>query len=189
MKKKKTTLIAAAAVLVILLGVLAVVKRDSASRESAENRKETLLDLTAADISAVSYSAKDSEEVSFARRDGTWYCVTDETVNPDQTQVGILAASLTGSGLTQVLEKVEDPGLYGLADPSYEVDLTDTDGKTYHISVGNVNEMTGDVYVNLDGDEKTVYAVSPGLIANLDKTLPDYLPEETASSGESPADN
>lgn len=185
MKKKRTTLITAAAVLAVLIIALWAVKRGTAEYEAKSGRKETLLSLTAADLSGVRYRAEGREEVSFIREDGHWYYEPDRSIEPDQTKVGVLASSMTGIGLTQTLENVKEPGTYGLAEPHYDVVLTENDGTVRHLQIGDTNRTTGDVYVMMDEDSSTVYAVSPGLLSDLDKSAADYMPDETESAAES----
>ena len=83
------------------------------------------------------------------------------------------------------MENVRDPAQYGLDKPSYTVQLTDTDGKKTMIAVGSVNDTTNDVYVYLNDDASTVYAVSTGLLTDLDYDLSYF--KETSDSGASSA--
>ncbi len=106
----------------------------------------------------------------------------------DQTKaVGMMSnlASLTA------VEKFETDKLadYGLDKPKYTMTLTDSDGKTYSVKVGNKATTTPRYYVLMNDDTKTVYLVQNSivdmLIANI--AIPAYvasptpLPTATAS--------
>lgn len=106
----------------------------------------------------------------------------------DQTKaVGMMSnlASLTA------IEKFETDKLvdYGLDKPKYTLTLTDSDGKTYSVKVGNKATTTPRYYVLTNDDTKNVYLVQNSivdmLIANI--AIPAYvasptpLPTATAS--------
>ncbi|MDO4619638.1 MAG: DUF4340 domain-containing protein [Lachnospiraceae bacterium] len=178
MKKKKRIRNLACGVLVLLalLLVMIFVKKKS----EVTVTRETLTGLTVDKLKTIAYKKKGSEEVSFTRNRGLWEYNGSENFTVDQTKVGTLASSLTGNGLSRKLEDASDLEQYGLADPAYEISLTTRDGEEIVIHVGAINEMTNDVYVLLGDDSKTVYAVSAGLLTNLDKTRVDY--EEAVES-------
>ncbi len=106
----------------------------------------------------------------------------------DQTKaVGMMSnlASLTA------IEKFETDKLadYGLDKPKYTLTLTDSDGKTYSVKVGNKATTTPRYYVLINDDTKNVYLVQSStvdmLVANI--AIPAYvasptpLPTATAS--------
>lgn len=97
-------------------------------------------------------------------------------LNLDQNMVSRLAASVTGIGVTSVING-EDPAAYGLEEPSSVLIITDTDGMTTEIRIGMQNEMTQDVYCVLNGDRETVYAVKPSILDLADLSLEDYIKE------------
>lgn len=98
----------------------------------------------------------------------------------DQTKaVGMMSnlASLTA------VEKFETDKLadYGLDKPKYTMTLTDSDGKTYSVKVGNKATTTPRYYVLVNDDTKTVFLVQNTtvdmLIANI--AIPAYVASPT----------
>ena len=57
---------------------------------------------------------------------------------------------------------------YGLEDPVYTVELSDSKGNTHQISIGNV---TGDTYYATVDDSQTVYTVSAAVMEDLQYSL------------------
>ncbi len=106
----------------------------------------------------------------------------------DQTKaVGMMSnlASLTA------IEKFETDKLadYGLDKPKYTMALTDSDGKTYSVKVGNKATTTPRYYVLVNDDIKTVYLVQNSIVDMLISNIaipayvasPTPLPSPTAS--------
>ena len=185
-RNRRARLLAGAAVLLVLVAVLVVAQKKSADYEASESSGSgTLMDLTADRIKSIAYTKTGSDEVAFTRSEGQWSADGDAAFPVDQTKANTLASTMTGVSVTKKMENVRDPAQYGLDKPSYTVQLTDTDGKKTMIAVGSVNDTTNDVYVYLNDDSSTVYAVSTGLLTDLDYDLSYF--KETSDSGASSA--
>ena len=99
----------------------------------------------------------------------------------DQVAVSALASSLTGVRLYRTITDVTDLKQYGLDEPRYQVEITDTSGAVTRITVGAYNETAGKLYCLLGDDRETVYAVSPALAGSLTKTADEYRRNESES--------
>ena len=98
-----------------------------------------------------------------------------------QVAVSALASSLTGVRLYRTITDVTDLKQYGLDEPRYQVEITDTSGAVTRITVGAYNETVGKLYCLLGDDRETVYAVSPALAGSLTKTADEYRRNESES--------
>ncbi len=112
-----------------------------------------------------------------------------QSLATDQTKaVGMMSnlASLTAVETFET-DKLAD---YGLDKPKYTMTLTDSDGKTYSVKVGNKATTTPRYYVLVNDDTKMVYLVQSStvdmLIANI--AIPAYVasPTPTATATASP---
>lgn len=190
-KKKLTTLGICAAALAALCIVFVVVKQraDAYEEKESEDSTETVFDITADQIDEITYTTADGTELQFTKDDdGNWTDKSDGTVL-DQTKVGTLASSFTGVSLTQKITDVSDLSEYGLDSPVYTCSFTDSDGTTTKFYLGNTNDTASVIYLYIDGDPSTVYAVSTGITSQIESktSMDDYLPDSTASDSVSEA--
>ena len=165
-----TALIFFLLLLAVLLVFRAYLRRENERKAipTLEGR-EMIIPFTADQISAFSLFMGDEERFSYRREDGRWIQVSDPDAQIDQTEVGKLAASLTGVPVTGVIENVTDLSQYGLLDPAMRLTVTASSGDTVVLEIGDVNDMTQDVYCLKPGHGEnagyTVYAVSAALTA------------------------
>lgn len=198
-RQRRSLLVVLAAVLAILTGAWFALARSGAVRENGMDGMEVLTDLTADQIAGIRYQAAGSEPVAFTRVDGRWQLAggaeqaaalmdssNDQTATLkddaiDQVAVSALASSLTGVRLYRTITDVTDLKQYGLDEPRYQVEITDTSGAVTRITVGAYNETAGKLYCLLGDDRETVYAVSPALAGSLTKTADEYRRNESES--------
>lgn len=140
--------------------------------------EQTASDLTEEELEAEA----EGSTISFTREEGQWVSDTAPSMEVDQTTVGTTASSLTGITLSQTIEGVTDLAQYGLDTPIYGISITDMDGNTTTIALGDTNATTSTIYAYLNGDTSTVYAISTGITANLSKTLNDYEAESDSEA-------
>ena len=149
-RQRRNLLIVLAVLLAVLTGVWFGLTRSGSVHESGMDGIEVLTDLTADQIAGVYYQAAGSEPVAFTRIDGQWHwagdaeqetALKDNTI--DQAAVSALASSLTGVRLYQTITDVTDLKQYGLDEPQYQVEITDTSGAVTRIAVGAYNETAG----------------------------------------------
>lgn len=101
----------------------------------------------------------------------------------DQTKaVGTMSVLASMTSLDRfTTDKLAD---FGLDQPKYTMVLTDKDGKTYVLKVGNQSPANPRYYGLVDDDTTTVYVLSKDLIDGLIKqiTQPPYVPSPTPSA-------
>ena len=182
-RQRRSLLVVLAAVLAILTGAWFALARSGAVRENGMDGMEVLTDLTADRIAGIRYQAAGSEPVAFTRVDGRWQLAggAEQAAAIDQVAVSALASSLTGVRLYRTITDVTDLKQYGLDEPRYQVEITDTSGAVTRITVGAYNETVGKLYCLLGDDRETVYAVSPALAGSLTKTADEYRRNESES--------
>ena len=175
MKKKMTVLLFALGVLCVLTGVFFLVKSRSAAYEEEQKvHYDTLIDLTANKIARIEWETSDGEKLAFAREGGEWKYEYDESITVDQEKANLLASGMTGVSVYQVIPDVKDLAPYGLDAPAYRISVTDRDGNTTNVLIGDNNETAGSVYAALSGETGTVYSVQPSIKAALEKKLSDF---------------
>ena len=175
MKKKMTVLFCAIGVLCVLSGVFFLVKsRSAAYEESQKTHYDTLIDLTANNIARIEWETSDGGKLAFARESGVWKYEYDESLQVDQEAVNLLSSGMTGVSVYQVIPDVADLAHYGLDAPAYKISVTDRDGKTTTVLIGDNNETAGSVYAAYEGEPDTVYSVQPSIKAAVEKKLSDF---------------
>ena len=179
MKKKVILLICAVCILAALIGVYSVVRSSSTAEEEA---KDTLFELTADRIQAISWTSDDGETLSFHRVDGQWSYDDKPELELDQTEMNTLCSGVTGITVYQTLEDVTDLSQYGLDVPQYVLKVTDTEGKMVEVALGDENDAVNSLYVYKDGDDKTVYSVMASLKTAIAKHLSDLEAAEDSST-------
>ncbi len=175
-KKKSRSLVIALAVLLAMVCILLIVQRKADDYENQDNTV-TLIDVTADEITAVGVTA-DGVEMSFTLEDDTWINDQDETLKIDESQVNLLTASLTGVSVSETMTEVEDLEQYGLGDAAGSYQITTKDGEEITIHVGDTNSTASTVYVYLNDNTETVYAVSTSIYTHLYDVVDDYIEEE-----------
>lgn len=183
MKKKAFILIGAFAVLVALIGIYFAVKGKS---DTAEEEKETLIGLTANRIQTISWTPEGGDTLSFSRIDGRWSYDGDRDFNVDQNAMNTLCSGVTGITVYQTLENVSDLSQYGLDDPEYTLQVTDTEGNVTEVAIGDTNDAVNSLYAYKNGDNTRIYSVMASLKTAIAKQLSDLEAAEDSSGEEHP---
>ena len=186
MKKKQRiiSLIAAAGVLALLCLCLFLMRKRN--RQESQALKEMIIPFTVDQMKMISVKSG-SSYAAFEKDAGIWKCISDPELHPDQTKVGVLAASVTGVSVTRALDSPGDLSDYGLDDPEKTLTVRKIgEDEEVVLKIGDINDTTMDVYCLKDG---TVYAVSTALLSCLDYDEEYYRAEEDsgAEDAESPA--
>ena len=168
MKNKKAVpiLIAVLAVLlVVYFGLQSWNKKQEEEEESGESILVTELD--ADTITAVSYNVGNGE-LAFEKQDDTWYYAEDKDFPLDQSYLQNIVDGMCAITADRKLEDGDALADYGLEEPAYTVQLTDSEGNTTQIGFG---DLTGDnYYVNVNGSDQ-VYTVVSTALDDLQYTL------------------
>ncbi|NLE75159.1 MAG: DUF4340 domain-containing protein [Chloroflexi bacterium] len=110
--------------------------------------------------------------------------IQEPTQEPaDNLRVHSTVDALAGLSASRALTDVTDLGTYGLAAPSWEVDITLLGGESLSLHVGDQNPAGSQYYVQREGDP-AVYLVYRSSIESLQRlaTEPPYQPTPTPTS-------
>lgn len=173
MKKKKS--------LFILLGILVVLlfvyfglqawneRREQQAEEEEKASEVRVTDIDADAIEAISFDVGNGE-MSFVKEEDTWYDASDRDFPLDQTYPENMVNAMGQLTADRELSGGDELADYGLEEPAYTVELTESDGTVTDIYFGNT---TGDYYYVTVNDTGTVYTVSTTAIEDLNYTLDD----------------
>lgn len=173
MKKKKGLLL-----LLLLLAVLLAAyfglrsfngKQEEKGKAEEEASKAAVTQTDPEEITAITYDVGNGE-MSFVREDGTWYVSDDKDFPLTQSYPEDMASDVGQITADRRLEDGDALSDYGLDEPVYTVEYTDSAGETTSVHFGN---MTGDQYYVNVGDSDTVYTVDSTVIDSLNYTLAD----------------
>lgn len=161
-------------VLCVLLAVyFALYSWNSRQKEKEKAREEAgiihVTDTDAAEITAFSYNMGNGH-LSFERRDGQWYYTEDEDFPLDQSVPEQIAGEMGQITADRELKDGDDPADYGLDEPQYTMEYTDTSGDTITVELGN---LTGDYYYARVSGSDSIYTVPSSLTEDLNYTLDD----------------
>lgn len=161
MKAKQKSLALLAGLLALLAGALALVSCQN-SRAAAESgaQAEGTIDLSvfsAGAVEAIRYEYE-GETIELVLQGGQWVLANDPGYHISQTTVQAMADALCGLTAKRSIENVTDDSVYGLDAPAQTVTAA-AGGRTVTLRFGSENALTGDRYLQLEGDA-AVYTVA-----------------------------
>lgn len=173
MKRRKGLIIMLCVLCVLLAVYFALYSWNSRQKEKEKAREEAgiihVTDTDAAEITAFSYNMGNGH-LSFERRDGQWYYTEDEDFPLDQSVPEQIAGEMGQITADRELKDGDDPADYGLDEPQYTMEYTDTSGDTITVELGN---LTGDYYYARVNGSDSIYTVPSSLTEDLNYTLDD----------------
>jgi Domain of unknown function (DUF4340) len=142
---------------------------------SADKSLEDLRDravLHATSEEAASFTLKNSSgEIAASKKDSEWQLTTPGEARADESAVNSLLAAVTTAKMASVAsEKPENPGKYGLANPSITFAVTDGKGQTTTLLVGKKEDNT---YFARDTSRPTIFTIDEDLHKKLVETYGD----------------
>ena len=196
MKTKQLLLIALLAVVALLAaGLVAVRSLDTEEADSASDEID-LAPFAPADIEAFGYTfggetlefaSKETpaEDESSSETETTWYLTDDPDYELDQSAISTMLVVL---GNLPAQRQFENPGEdYGFDEPILTAWVT-AGGETYAWTLGAENSVTGSMYLQVQGQEDTVYLVSVSALSALESTKIELAaPAPTPEPTEEPA--
>ncbi|MDO4296657.1 MAG: DUF4340 domain-containing protein [bacterium] len=170
MKKKKNPLFLALGVLVVL-GVcqIGIEKGKEAQQKKEEENKEYVL--TMENVTALSYQS-DGTVLSFEKNGDTWSYAEDAEFPLNELKITNIETDALEIEPVRVLEDADAWSEYGLEEPEKWVQLTDANGESKKILIGN--ETDSNYYISIEG-ENTVYTTASGLADDLYGDLYDLI--------------
>ncbi len=135
----------------------------------------------------------DSTKVAMTKDAGGVWTIVDATnsqdLATDQTKASTAVNSMAALVAADKFE-TDKPADFGLDAPKYKLVLTDSDGKTYTLQIGNAAVANQRYYVQVNDDTKNVYVIAKDSIDALTGLIigPAYVasPTPTATSTSTP---
>lgn len=196
MKTKQLLLIALLAVVALLAaGLVAVRSLDTEEADSASDEID-LAPFAPADIEAFGYTfggetlefaSKETpaEDESSSETETTWYLTDDPNYELDQSAISTMLVALGNLTAQRQFENTGED--YGFDEPILTAWVT-AGGETYAWTLGAENSVTGSMYLQVQGQEDTVYLVSVSALSALESTKIELAaPAPTPEPTEEPA--
>lgn len=196
MKTKQLLLIALLTVVALLAaGLVAVRSLDTEEADSASDEMD-LAPFAPADIEAFGYTfggetlefaSKETpaEDESSSETETTWYLTDDPDYELDQSAISTMLVALGNLTAQRQFENTGED--YGFDEPILTAWVT-AGGETYAWTLGAENSVTGSMYLQVQGQEDTVYLVSVSALSALESTKIELAaPAPTPEPTEEPA--
>ena len=175
MKTKQRTLAVLLALVLALGGLLWLITRSNAAEEAASSAAAE------GSILLSSFAAGDAEQIRYTYQDktltlncdsGSWTLADDPDYHLDASACNTMVTAL--ASLNAKRQLTAQPGEdYGLADPVVTVTVTAA-GETKTFAFGSQNPVTGDLYVQKNGDD-AIYTVSGNKAVCFEQTKADLF--------------
>lgn len=202
MKTKQLLLIALLAVVALLAaGLVAVRSLDTEEADSASDEID-LAPFAPADIEAFGYTfggetlefaSKETpaEDESSSETETTWYLTDDPDYELDRSAISTMLVALGNLTAQRQFENTGED--YGFDKPILTAWIT-AGGETYAWTLGAENSVTGSMYLQVQGQEDTVYLVSVSALSALESTkielaAPAPTPEPTEEPASEPEED
>lgn len=173
MKKKKGMIVLILVLIVLLAVYFGLQTWNSSQEEQGQEAEEAsqihITETDGEDITALSFSVGNGD-LAFEKQDGTWVYTPDPDFPLAQSYPEDIAAAVGDITADRKLENGDTLADYGLDDPQYTIEFTDTEGNVTSLYFGN---MTGDYYYVTADDEGIVYTVASTALDTLNYTIED----------------
>lgn len=174
---KSRGLIVAIIVLAALTGTLYWSNHRKPAETNVSASAETppkILALNQADITGIAIRKKGGEELTLAKNDaGKWQITVPKQLPADQDAVSSLLSTLSSLNSDRLIEeKAANLAQYGLAQPSFELDVTEKGKKTDKLLIGDDTPSSSAAYAAVVGDPR-VFTLASYNKNSLDKSAKD----------------
>lgn len=170
-KRTRTLCLLVGAVVLLLVAYFGIRGFNKNQEKKAEKEaKASEIYLTKMeDVTEIRYNIGNGEQVFVKESDSdNWEVEAQPDFPLAQTYPEQIASDFGTLKAERELKDADQLSDYGLEDPVYTVELSDSKGTTHKISIGNV---TGDTYYATVDDSQTVYTVSAAVMEDLQYSL------------------
>lgn len=182
MKKKKIQLLVLVFLCLLCVGAYLFVKNmEFAQEETLSAQQVTVTDFDSGDVTALSVTG--DHNMNFVKEEDKWVNADDREMTLDQNQISSLVNNIAGMATESVVEEPEDLSEYGLDNPVRTIKAEMKDGSSVIIYVGNQNDLTGDYYIRLEGEDR-LYGISSYVVTAFDKDPEEFIEETTEETTE-----
>lgn len=169
-------LLIAIVIFAALAGVLYWSDHRKPSAEAAQPDADAapqILKLDQNSITRLGLKKQETPAIELAKSGSVWKITDPKPFAADQTTVSSMLSTLSSLNSDRLVEdKATDLQRYGLASPSFELDITEKDNKTQRLLLGDNTPAGSDVYASLAGDPR-VFTIAAYHKTNLDKSVND----------------
>ena len=176
MRQKKTLMI----LILVFAGLLALYAGITFYQKNQSARKISSGQLTVKNMKAItSISYNNGQDLSFVKKDGTWYYEKDSAYPLEQSYLNTMASQFQKITAVRRLKNGDSLKDYGLEKPAYTIKGKDKEGTKTTYYIGNAS---GDNYYLTLDDKSEIYTVSADLLSNLSYSLKDMMKTDTFPS-------
>ncbi|HLV87617.1 MAG TPA: DUF4340 domain-containing protein [Candidatus Sulfotelmatobacter sp.] len=145
---------------------------DEVSSKSAD--APSILKLDEGGITKLEIKKKGADSIVLSRTSAnSWQIVEPEHLPADESSVSSVLSSISSLNSQRlVVDKATDLKSYGLDEPSLEADISEKDGKSQKLLIGDDTPTGGSVYAALAGDPR-VFTIASYSKTSLDKSVND----------------
>ncbi len=157
-------------VLLIGVGLYVLFTRQTSTDTRKVNPSESkLVGIEARDIDKVAITPQDGKRVVLERSGAAWRLAEPVNGAADSMQVDSLLREIADLASARQVDLKET----GVESPSFRIEITDRNGKTRKLDVGNRATVGDNLYVRLDGRDKAE-VVAAGIYEQLEKPYTTY---------------
>lgn len=173
MRQKRTLMI----LILVSAGLLALYAGITFYQKSQSAKKSSSGQLTVKNMKAItSISYNNGQNLSFVKKDGTWYYEKDSEYPLEQSYLSTMASQFQKIAAVRRLKNGDSLKDYGLEKPAYTIKVKDKEGTETTYYIGNAS---GDNYYLTLDDKSEIYTVSADLLSNLSYSLKDMMKTDT----------
>jgi hypothetical protein len=168
-------LLIATIIFAALAGVLYWSDHHKPSAEAAKPDAEIapqILKLDQSSITKLELKKRDAPAIELTKTGSDWKITEPKPFGADPATVASMLSTISSLASDRLVEDKGDFGRYGLASPSFELDITEKDNKTQRLLLGDATPAGSGVYAALGGDSR-VFTLADYHKTALDKTVND----------------
>lgn len=163
--------------ILVFAGLLALYAGISFYQKKQSSKSRSSSKLTVKELESItSISYNNGEDLSFIKKNGTWYNKKDSEYPLEQTYLKNMASQFQNMQAVRKLENGDSLEEYGLENPAYTIKVKDKKGTEATYYIGNASGEN--YYLTLD-DKSQIYTVSSDIISNLSYSLKDMMKTDT----------
>lgn len=163
--------------ILVFAGLLALYAGISFYQKKQSSKSRSSSKLTVKELESItSISYNNGEDLSFIKKNGTWYNKKDSEYPLEQTYLKNMASQFQNMQAVRKLENGDSLEEYGLENPAYTIKVKDKKGTETTYYIGNASGEN--YYLTLD-DKSQIYTISSDIISNLSYSLKDMMKTDT----------
>lgn len=184
-KRRQSLTIVGLCVLLIALVIsfFAVTKyKDNSEKEEEAANNIQLYSIKDTDIASFHFKNSKSE-LTFVKKNNKWVLKDDAKYSLEQSKVKTLIDDVKKiSATSTVTDDCTELSQYGLKEPVLQVDITDKNGDTKTLTVGNESVAGEGRYAYIDDDSKKIYMIESSFTSDFETTKKELKAEAKATA-------